>query len=184
MWSNAGLSSSLISAISRRWTPVGPDIDSCGLQLTGSKFVGPTGCLTARWKRRRNQSGRENERIGSTSVGKRNGDFCVVSAKTKSDAIELLDEWGKRRAGIHNADDSSGWTTNGMIELADIGGDTHGHHGILLSGTRQSLRHSRVGRIRIRLLNQRPRANSQSRGIGADQAMGQPSRDRNRRIQR
>ena len=30
-------------------------------------------------------------------------------------------------------------------------------------------------RIRIRLLNQRPRANSQSRGIGADQAMGQPA---------
>jgi hypothetical protein len=25
-----------------------------------------------------------------------NGEFSVVSAKTKSDAIELLDEWGKR----------------------------------------------------------------------------------------
>jgi hypothetical protein len=58
-----------------------------------------------------------------------NGDFSVVSARTKSDAIELLDEWGNaEQASItrmphcmldFRLDD------NGMIELADIGGATH-----------------------------------------------------------
>ncbi|SRR5258708_6322776 len=58
-----------------------------------------------------------------------NGDCSVVNAKTKSDAIELLDEWG-------NADEASvarmpdcmfdfKLRDDGQLELADIGEATH-----------------------------------------------------------
>ena len=60
-----------------------------------------------------------------------NGDFSIVSANTKSDAIELLDEWG-------NAEQASlkrmphcmfdfRLNDDGQIELADIGEATHQH---------------------------------------------------------
>jgi hypothetical protein len=58
-----------------------------------------------------------------------NGEFSVVSARTKTDAIELLDEWG-------NAEQASltrmshcmfdfRLNDDGQIELADIGEGTH-----------------------------------------------------------
>ncbi len=60
-----------------------------------------------------------------------NGEFSVVGATTKSDAIELLDEWGNaeqasltRMPGCmfdFRLDDE------GQIELADIGEATHEH---------------------------------------------------------
>jgi hypothetical protein len=57
-----------------------------------------------------------------------NGDFSVVSAKIKSDAIELLDEWGNaEQASLTLMGDCMfdfRLNDSGEIELADIGGAT------------------------------------------------------------
>ena len=57
-----------------------------------------------------------------------NGDFSIVSAKTKSDAIELLDEWGNaEQASLTVMGDCMfdfRLNDSGEIELADIGGAT------------------------------------------------------------
>ena len=54
-----------------------------------------------------------------------NGDFSVVSARTKSDAIELLDEWGNaEQASLKRMPDCMfdfRLTDDGEIELVDIG---------------------------------------------------------------
>jgi hypothetical protein len=54
-----------------------------------------------------------------------NGEFSVVSAKTKSDAIELLDEWGNaEQASLSRMPDCMfdfRLDDDGQIELADIG---------------------------------------------------------------
>jgi hypothetical protein len=58
-----------------------------------------------------------------------NGDFSVVSARTKSDAIELLDEWGNaEQASLTRMADCMfdfRLDDEGQIELADIGEATH-----------------------------------------------------------
>jgi hypothetical protein len=60
-----------------------------------------------------------------------NGEFSVVSAKSKSDAIELLDEWGNaEQASLTRMSDCMfdfRLDDDGQIELADIGGATHDH---------------------------------------------------------
>jgi hypothetical protein len=54
-----------------------------------------------------------------------NGDFSIVGARTKSDAIELLDEWGDgEQATLTRMDDCMfdfRLNDSGAIELADIG---------------------------------------------------------------
>src|ERR1700732_1704355 len=60
-----------------------------------------------------------------------NGEFSVVSAKTKSDAIELLDEWGNaEQASLFRMPDCMfdfRLDDDGQIELADIGEATYDH---------------------------------------------------------
>jgi len=60
-----------------------------------------------------------------------NGDFSVVSAKTRSDAIVLLDEWGNaEQASLTRMPDCMfdfRLDDEGQIELADIGEATHDH---------------------------------------------------------
>ena len=59
-----------------------------------------------------------------------NGDCSVVSAKTKSDAIVLLDEWGNaEEASLTRMPDCMfdfKLRDDGQLELADIGEFTHG----------------------------------------------------------
>ena len=58
-----------------------------------------------------------------------NGDFSVVSARTKSDAIELLDEWGNaEQASLMRMTDCMfdfRLNDDGQIELSDTGEATH-----------------------------------------------------------
>jgi hypothetical protein len=60
-----------------------------------------------------------------------NGEFSVVSAKTKSDAIELLDEWGNaEQASLTQMRDCMfdfRLDDDGQIELANVGEATHDH---------------------------------------------------------
>jgi len=60
-----------------------------------------------------------------------NGEFSVVSAKTKSDAIELLDEWGNaEQASLTRMPDCMldfRLDDDGQIELADVGEATYDH---------------------------------------------------------
>jgi hypothetical protein len=60
-----------------------------------------------------------------------NGEFSVVSAKSKSDAIELLDEWGNaEQASLTRMSDCMfdfRLDVEGQLELADIGEATHDH---------------------------------------------------------
>jgi hypothetical protein len=60
-----------------------------------------------------------------------NGEFSVVSAKSKSDAIEMLDEWGNaEQASLTRMSDCMfdfRLDDEGQIELADIGEATHDH---------------------------------------------------------
>src|SRR5450755_1046377 len=60
-----------------------------------------------------------------------NGEFSIVSARTKSDAIELLDEWGNAEQAsltrmTHCMFDFR-LDDDGEIELADMGEATHDH---------------------------------------------------------
>jgi hypothetical protein len=59
------------------------------------------------------------------------GEFSVVSAKSKSDAIELLDEWGNaEQASLSRMSECKfdfRLDDEGQIELADIGEATHDH---------------------------------------------------------
>src|SRR6266851_3298849 len=58
-----------------------------------------------------------------------NGDFSIVSARTKSGAIEMLDEWGNaEQASVTRMPDCMfdfRLDDDGQIELADIGEATH-----------------------------------------------------------
>src|SRR5438105_963112 len=58
-----------------------------------------------------------------------NGEFSLVSAKTKSVAVELLDEWGNAEQAFltHITDCVLDFLLrdDGQIELADIGEGTH-----------------------------------------------------------
>jgi hypothetical protein len=58
-----------------------------------------------------------------------NGEFSIVSAKTKADAIELLDEWGNaEQAFLSRITDCMfdfRLGDDGQIELGDIGESTH-----------------------------------------------------------
>src|SRR5712691_11621893 len=58
-----------------------------------------------------------------------NGEFSIVNAKTKGEAIELLDEWGNaEQAFLTRMTDCMfdfRLGDDGQIELADIGGSTH-----------------------------------------------------------
>jgi hypothetical protein len=60
-----------------------------------------------------------------------NGEFSVVSAKSKNDAIELLDEWGNaEQASLTRMSDCMfdfRLDVEGQLELADIGEATHDH---------------------------------------------------------
>ena len=60
-----------------------------------------------------------------------NGEFSVVSAKTKSYAIELVDEWGNAEQAILTRMSDCMFDfrldEEGQIELADIGEATHDH---------------------------------------------------------
>jgi hypothetical protein len=60
-----------------------------------------------------------------------NGEFSVVGAKTKSDAIELLDEWGNaEQATLTRMSDCMfdfRLDDDGQIELADVGEATQDH---------------------------------------------------------
>jgi hypothetical protein len=60
-----------------------------------------------------------------------NGEFSIVNAKTKSDAIELLDEWGNaEQAFLSRMPDCMfdfRLDDDGQIELADIGEATYEH---------------------------------------------------------
>ena len=57
-----------------------------------------------------------------------NGEFSIVNAKTKSDAIELLDEWGNaEQASLTRMTDCMfdfRLGDDGQIELADVGEST------------------------------------------------------------
>jgi hypothetical protein len=59
------------------------------------------------------------------------GEFSVVNAKSKSDAVELLDEWGNaEQASLSRMSDCMfdfRLDDDGQIELADIGEATHDH---------------------------------------------------------
>jgi hypothetical protein len=58
-----------------------------------------------------------------------NGEFSIVDAKTKSEAIELLDEWGNAEQAsltrMPNCMFDFRLHDDGQIELADIGEATH-----------------------------------------------------------
>src|SRR5438105_1383389 len=58
-----------------------------------------------------------------------NGEFSIVNAKTKADAIELLDEWGNaEQASLTRITDCMfdfRLGNDGQIEIADIGESTH-----------------------------------------------------------
>jgi len=58
-----------------------------------------------------------------------NGYFSIVAAKTKADAIELLDEWGNaEQASLSRITDCMfdfRLNDDGRIELADVGEYTH-----------------------------------------------------------
>ncbi len=58
-----------------------------------------------------------------------NGEFSIVNAKTKGDAIEMLDEWGNaEQASLIRMTDCMfdfRLGDDGQIELADIGEATH-----------------------------------------------------------
>src|SRR5215467_5370774 len=58
-----------------------------------------------------------------------NGDFSIVSAKTKADAIELLDEWGNAEQALLSRMPDCMFDfrlrDDGQIELLDIGESTH-----------------------------------------------------------
>jgi hypothetical protein len=58
-----------------------------------------------------------------------NGEFSIVNAQTKGDAIELLDEWGNaEQASLTRMTDCMfdfRLTDDGQIELAGIGEGTH-----------------------------------------------------------
>jgi hypothetical protein len=58
-----------------------------------------------------------------------NGDFSIVNAKTKGDAIEMLDEWGNAEHAIllRMTDCMFDFRLrdDGQIELVDIGESTH-----------------------------------------------------------
>jgi hypothetical protein len=58
-----------------------------------------------------------------------NGEFSIVSAKTKADAIELLDEWGNAEQALlsrmPNCTFDFRLRDDGQIVLADIGESTH-----------------------------------------------------------
>jgi len=60
-----------------------------------------------------------------------NGEFSIVSAKTKSDAIELLDEWGNaEQASLTRMQDCMfdfRRDDEGRIDLADIGEASYDH---------------------------------------------------------
>lgn len=76
-----------------------------------------------------------------------NGEFSIVNAKTKSDAIELLDEWGNaEQASLTRMPECMldfRLDDDGQIELASIGESTHDCiMQALLLGTRQSIRHT------------------------------------------
>jgi hypothetical protein len=57
-----------------------------------------------------------------------NGDFSIVSARTKNEAVEMLDEWGDaEQASLTRMGDCMfdfRLNDSGEIELADIGGAT------------------------------------------------------------
>ena len=57
-----------------------------------------------------------------------NGEFSIVSAKTKADAIELLDEWGNAEQALLSRMPDCMFDfrlrDDGQIELADIGEST------------------------------------------------------------
>ena len=58
-----------------------------------------------------------------------NGDFSIVNAKNKGDAIEMLDEWGNAEQAILSPLIDCMFDfrlrDDGQIELADIGESTH-----------------------------------------------------------
>jgi hypothetical protein len=58
-----------------------------------------------------------------------NGEFSIVNAKTKGEAIELLDEWGNAEQAfltrMMNCMFDFRLRDDGQFELADIGGSTH-----------------------------------------------------------
>src|SRR5258708_34568583 len=58
-----------------------------------------------------------------------NGEFSIVNAKTKGDAIEMLDEWGNaEQALLSRMTDCMfdfGLCDDGQFELANIGESTH-----------------------------------------------------------
>jgi len=58
-----------------------------------------------------------------------NGDFSIVNAQTKSEAIELLDEWGNaEQVSLKRMTDCMfdfRLADDGQIELADVGESTH-----------------------------------------------------------
>ena len=60
-----------------------------------------------------------------------NGDFSIVNARTKADAIEMLDEWGNAEQAILSplADCMFDFRLrdDGRIELEDIGESTYDH---------------------------------------------------------
>jgi hypothetical protein len=60
-----------------------------------------------------------------------NGDFSIVNAKSKSDAIEMLDEWGNAEFAVISLMTDCMFDfrlrDDGQIELVDIGESTHDH---------------------------------------------------------
>src|SRR5271170_5913577 len=58
-----------------------------------------------------------------------NGEFSIVNAATKDDAIILLDEWGNAEQALLKRSPDCAFDfrldDDGQIELADIGGATH-----------------------------------------------------------
>jgi hypothetical protein len=58
-----------------------------------------------------------------------NGEFSIVSAKTKADAVELLDEWGNAEQALLSRMPDCMFDfrlrDDGQIELVDIGESTH-----------------------------------------------------------
>ena len=58
-----------------------------------------------------------------------NGEFSIVNAKTKADAIELLDEWGNAEQALLSRMTDCMFDfrlgDDGQIELADLGESTH-----------------------------------------------------------
>lgn len=60
-----------------------------------------------------------------------NGDFSIVSARTKADAIEMLDEWGNAEQAVLSPLAECMFdfrlSDDGRIELEDIGEATYDH---------------------------------------------------------